>query len=427
MGDGPGHPPKIAPVGRTPTLPGPAPRVQARAAARSTAFGLAAAFLVANLSAIGPFDRGASADALSKKRQEADRLANSIDAVNSRIEQLDEDELQTRDRLARLRASVRSTAAQVATSRLELDAMRSVALQAALRDYANPPTADVLVLRGSTTLNEAERRSIYRSQALATQRDTQDRLQAARDDYGLKQARLTRSRDTADRLAQSLAKRRKQADALVTRYEALERQAQGDLALLVDEAQKRQAAEEARLARVALEKRAELARKALAKLEADARRSALKSKNGKGTPLSAKSTATNAKARQLAVEAGVSAELPASPGGRTAVQIALSQLGKPYVWGAAGPGSYDCSGLMLYAWRAAGKSLPHSSRSQFSSTTRVAVSQIKPGDLVFYGAPIHHVGMYVGDGQMVEASRRGKPVKMASIFRRDLVGVGRVG
>lgn len=415
------------PVGRTPTLPGRAPRVPVRFAARSIAFGVAAAFLVANLCALGPFDRSASADALTKKRQEADRLANSIDAVNSRIELLDEDQLQTRDRLARLRASVRATAAQVAASRLQLDAMRSVALQSALRDYANPPTADVLVLRGSTTLNEAERRSIYRSQALATQRDTQDRLQAARDDYGLKQARLTRTRDAANRLAESLTKRRKEADTLVTRYEALERQAQGDLARLVDEAQKRKAAQEARLARLALQKRAELARTALAKLEADARRSALQTKNGKGAALSAKSTAANAKARQLAVEAGVSAELPASPGGRTAVQIALSQLGKPYVWGAAGPGSYDCSGLMLYAWRAAGKSLPHSSRSQFSSTTRVAVTQIKPGDLVFYGAPIHHVGMYVGNGQMVEASRRGKPVKMASIFRRDLVGVGRVG
>ena len=409
------------PVGRTPTLPGRAPRVPVRFAARSIAFGVAAAFLVANLCALGPFDRSASADALTKKRQEADRLANSIDAVNSRIELLDEDQLQTRDRLARLRASVRATAAQVAASRLQLDAMRSVALQSALRDYANPPTADVLVLRGSTTLNEAERRSIYRSQALATQRDTQDRLQAARDDYGLKQARLTRTRDAAKRLAESLTKRRKEADTLVTRYEALKRQAQGDLARLVDEAQKRKAAQEARLARLALQKRAELARTALAKLEADARRSALQTKNGKGTALSAKSTAANAKARQLAVEAGVSAELPASPGGRTAVQIALSQLGKPYVWGAAGPGSYDCSGLMLYAWRAAGKSLPH------SSTTRVAVTQIKPGDLVFYGAPIHHVGMYVGNGQMVEASRRGKPVKMASIFRRDLVGVGRVG
>jgi cell wall-associated NlpC family hydrolase len=289
----------------------------------------------------------------------------------------------------------------------------------------------VLVLRGSSTLNEAERRTIFRSQALARDRDVQDRLQEAREDLGLKEGELTRSRDAADRLAKSLAKRRKAADALVTKYEALERDTQGDLARLVDEARRRKAAEEARLARLALQRRAESARKALAQLEADARKaSRTTAADGRGataSPLSPKAGSTNARARELAVEAGLSAELPASPGGRAAVQAALSQLGKPYIWGADGPGGFDCSGLMLFAWHTAGKSLPHSSRSQYASTTRVAVGQVKPGDLVFYGSPIHHVGMYVGNGQMVEASRRGKPVKMSSIFRRDLVGVGRVG
>ena len=82
---------------------------------------------------------------------------------------------------------------------------------------------------------------------------------------------------------------------------------------------------------------------------------------------------------------------------------------------------------MLFAWAAAGRSLPHSSRSQYASTTRVPVSQIKPGDLVFFGSPIHHVGMYVGNGQMVEAPHRGASVKTAPIFRSGLVGVGRVG
>ena len=71
--------------------------------------------------------------------------------------------------------------------------------------------------------------------------------------------------------------------------------------------------------------------------------------------------------------------------------------------------------------------LPHSSRSQYSSTSRVGVSQIRPGDLIFYGHPIHHVGMYVGNGKMVEASHAGAPVRISSIFRRDMVGVGRVG
>ena len=106
---------------------------------------------------------------------------------------------------------------------------------------------------------------------------------------------------------------------------------------------------------------------------------------------------------------------------------ARRQLGKPYEYGAVGPDSFDCSGLTMWAWRAGGRTLPHSSAAQYTATRRVAVSDIMPGDLVFYGSPIHHVGIYAGDGIMVEASETGTPVRTASIYRRDLVGVGRVG
>jgi cell wall-associated NlpC family hydrolase len=122
----------------------------------------------------------------------------------------------------------------------------------------------------------------------------------------------------------------------------------------------------------------------------------------------------------------VTAAPGANPAASRAVQVALAQLGKPYRWGHEGPSSYDCSGLVLYAWRAAGRSLPHSSRMQYASTQRVSISQLQPGDLVFFGRPIHHVGMYIGGGQMVEASRSGVPVRTRSIHRRDFVGAGRV-
>jgi cell wall-associated NlpC family hydrolase len=109
------------------------------------------------------------------------------------------------------------------------------------------------------------------------------------------------------------------------------------------------------------------------------------------------------------------------------VAEAKRQIGKPYQYGAAGPGSFDCSGLTMWSWRAGGVSLPHSSSAQYSATSRVAVSALQPGDLVFYGSPIHHVGIYVGNGTMVEASHEGVPVRYASIYRSDLVGAGRVG
>jgi peptidoglycan DL-endopeptidase CwlO len=108
------------------------------------------------------------------------------------------------------------------------------------------------------------------------------------------------------------------------------------------------------------------------------------------------------------------------------VAEAKRQIGKPYRWGAAGPDAFDCSGLTLWAWKAGGRSLPHGSRAQYAATVRVPLSEIQPGDLTFYGSPIHHMGIYVGGGQMVEASQTGTPVRYRSIYRRDMVGVGRV-
>jgi len=106
-------------------------------------------------------------------------------------------------------------------------------------------------------------------------------------------------------------------------------------------------------------------------------------------------------------------DLPVPVSGRAgvAVQTALAQLGDPYVWGADGPDSFDCSGLMMYAWGKAGVSLPHSSKEQASSGRRVSKDQLMPGDLVFYYSPISHVAMYIGNGRIVHASHPGAPVK----------------
>ncbi|HEY7873658.1 MAG TPA: NlpC/P60 family protein [Actinomycetota bacterium] len=110
-----------------------------------------------------------------------------------------------------------------------------------------------------------------------------------------------------------------------------------------------------------------------------------------------------------------------------AVQTALDQVGDPYVWAAAGPDSFDCSGLTMYAWAAAGVSLPHSSAMQYSATTRVSTSSLEPGDLLFYYSPVHHVAMYIGGGRMVEAPYSGLSVRVVPMRTSDLVGAGRPG
>ncbi|MDQ3985982.1 MAG: NlpC/P60 family protein, partial [Actinomycetota bacterium] len=114
-----------------------------------------------------------------------------------------------------------------------------------------------------------------------------------------------------------------------------------------------------------------------------------------------------------------------NPRAQIAVDAALSQVGKPYQWGAAGPNSYDCSGLTMWAWAQAGVSLPHNSGMQYSATARVAQSDWQPGDLLFYGSPIHHVAMYIGGGRMVEAPYSGQSVRVVSAYRSDYVGAGR--
>jgi cell wall-associated NlpC family hydrolase len=104
-----------------------------------------------------------------------------------------------------------------------------------------------------------------------------------------------------------------------------------------------------------------------------------------------------------------------SSGARAAVATALAQVGKPYVWGAAGPNAFDCSGLMQYSWSVAGVALPHSSGGQSGMGTPVSRSQLQPGDLVFFYSPVSHVGMYIGNGQMVHAATSGTPVQVVSL------------
>jgi cell wall-associated NlpC family hydrolase len=117
---------------------------------------------------------------------------------------------------------------------------------------------------------------------------------------------------------------------------------------------------------------------------------------------------------------------PVLPQTSAALQIAMDQLGKPYVWGGNGPDNFDCSGLTKWAWSHVGVSIPRVAADQQTWTTPVPISQLAPGDLVFMGSPAHHVGMYIGNGMMVNAPHSGANVSVMSIWWDDLAGFGRV-
>ena len=108
------------------------------------------------------------------------------------------------------------------------------------------------------------------------------------------------------------------------------------------------------------------------------------------------------------------------------LEAALEQIGTPYEWGGSGPGGFDCSGLTSFAYRAAGVSLPHSSRAQSRMGVAVSRGELMPGDLVFFGDPVYHVGIYVGNGKMVHARTFGVPVAVTSVDMGGYAGARRV-
>jgi cell wall-associated NlpC family hydrolase len=135
------------------------------------------------------------------------------------------------------------------------------------------------------------------------------------------------------------------------------------------------------------------------------------------------------------VAAGQLYDGTAGPVARTAlaaVRVAMAQLGKPYVFGAEGPSTFDCSGLVQYAYAHAGVALPRTARPQYRATPAVPPSQLLPGDLLFFATDksnwdtIHHVGIYLGGGKMVHAPTTGDVVRVAPVWWAEYFGASRV-
>ena len=116
---------------------------------------------------------------------------------------------------------------------------------------------------------------------------------------------------------------------------------------------------------------------------------------------------------------------PATGSAATAVKFAYAQLGKPYVYGGAGPNSYDCSGLTMASWAAAGVSLPHNAAAQQASIPAVSLSALQPGDLVFFGSPAYHVAIYIGGGRIIQAPHTGAYVEITPLSYMTPSGAGR--
>lgn len=252
--------------------------------------------------------------------------------------------------------------------------------------------------------------------SLATIHSETERSNADLQELQLGQAKLTSLRNEAASIEQQLVADR---DAKITLAEDFHRK-EAEAQALYD---RLNAEEQARLARLEEER--------LARLEAE-RLAAASRDREREEAAAAESTSNNSSSNNSGGSQAASGAQPvvSSSGGSDraaqAVEYALAQVGKSYVWGTAGPNTFDCSGLMSYAYDKVGVSLTRSSRAQSSSGTKVSKSELKPGDLVFYYSPVSHVGMYIGNGKIVHAANPRSGVTTTSLDSMPYSGARRV-
>lgn len=357
----------------------------------------------------------AHADDIADKKAEATRIAEQVEAEGRKVSVLAERLNLARIQADEVQAEVAKTQAEVAQTDAAVAGAKETLKGYVVRSYMRGGRMSQLqlLLGGQGEANDLAVRNGYVKSLTADERQAIDALAEARDKAEAKRHALEATQKEAKAALGAVeAERRAAADAEAQAKATLSK-VQGELASLV-------AAEEARRAE-------EAARRAQAEL-AERRQREEAARQRQSTTTTRPRTAagpTPAPSPSPSPQPDPSAPAPNAGAGR-AIEEAKRQLGKPYEYGGSGPDTFDCSGLTAWAWRAGGKSLPHSSRAQYDATRRVSLDDIAPGDLVFYGSPIHHVGIYVGNGQMIEAPETGKNVRYASIYRSDMVGVGRV-
>ncbi|MFB8102154.1 MULTISPECIES: C40 family peptidase [Streptomyces] len=254
-----------------------------------------------------------------------------------------------------------------------------------------------------------------------------ERQQKAVDDFRAQQAAASKKRAEAVKSLESLTETQTTLRSSKQKVQTKLTEARSLLSKLTAE-------EKARLAELERKKEAEAKEKA----EKLARRQAAEAKEREAAEKRAREEAAKESGGDSGSGSGSGTGTGTSPGSGTGtgtgaggsyatkaekvLAFARAQIGKPYVWGASGPSSYDCSGLTQAAWREAGVTLPRTTWDQVKVGTRVATSDLQPGDLVFFYDDISHVGIYKGDGMMIHAPKPGANVREESIYYMPIYG-----
>jgi cell wall-associated NlpC family hydrolase len=368
--------------------------------------------LVAPIAVVTPARADTQGDIAATTAQ-AKRIESAIEASNNRIDVLDEQYNQTNVRIGQANAGISAAENQIAVARSDMAKLRTVLQGRAAELYTQAGSRSPLPEFDATSVRDLGTIQTYSDVAANHDMSTLDALDAARVVLHQREAELKTARDTAQHEADALQSQRSAIVAAQSQQQQLLAKVKGHLSQLVAQ----QAIENQRAAEAAA--RAAMIRQAN---EAAARANTANDTTN-GAPGTTNAPTFNPAPAPSAPPGG---EAPApNPQAQVAVDTARAQLGKPYVYAGAGPNVFDCSGLTMYAWAAAGVYLPHSAEMQYDSLPHVDINSLVPGDLVFYGSPIHHVGMFVGGGTMIEAPHTGAFVRYSSIYRPDFAGAAR--
>jgi cell wall-associated NlpC family hydrolase len=343
----------------------------------------------------------ASADPVSNKKAQAQALASQINALGLKEaalgEQYDAAVLAAQSTAAKIKqqqATVAAANANAATARaaIEADAINAYVNGGSLASLG-AQNSEIQQADGGLLANE------YLNTLASTQSDNLDAFHEASLNARIQTDQLQALQKQQQAAAAATNAARGAAAGAQAQLQGTLNQVKGQLAQLVLQAQQAQQAAAARAAQARL-----------ASIQTSLASIASGGRAGGG------GGGAGAGAGAGGLINFPSAPIPVGAGASEAVAAAESRVGDPYVWGAAGPTAFDCSGLVMWAWAKAGVSLPHFSGAQYADTTHISMSQLQPGDLVFFADPGEHVAMYVGGGMIVEAPHTGATVHVVPMY-----------
>lgn len=362
----------------------------------------------------------AQADKVSDLKAQAAKLADQRDRMNHEAERLAELYNKSRVERAELQAQIDQLKAQLAEQDGAIGELNGKLAKFAVQTYMYGDQASGLgsLLASEDAVASVAQRRGYSPVVLGSSVDVADVLKAARQDTDRLREEVDAKETQQARLEEQIAGRRAAAEKAATNAAQLLTKTNADLRQAVIEEEQRRQAEIQRQAAAEAARRAaalQAQRDAAAAAAAAARRA---TSTGGGTRTATPPGGTGRSVTPVAPPPDYPAP---SPGAATAIAVAKAQLGKPYVFATSGPETFDCSGLTQYAWAAAGVGMQHWTVAQYRSFPKVPVDAVQPGDLVFFGADIGHVGIYIGGGLMVDAPYPGANVRVASIWSRNLL------